>query len=296
MPTVRTPLLEVDYEERNPNARTVVVLLHGFPDDASTWNGVVATRERASVRTLAPYLRGFGATRFRDPATMRSGQSAALGRDAIEFLDALGIERCILVGHDWGARAAYAAAALAPERFDHLVALSVAYGAGGPARRISHAQAERYWYQWFFATERGRDALENARAAFCRFLWQRWSPSWRFEEAEFERTAGAFDNPDFAETVLHYYRHGWSFAPGDPRYESDQARLATLPKIAVPATVLLGDEDGATLPDAVGGIEKYFSGPFARELLGGVRHFIQRERPQTVADTIAAAIKGDPPV
>jgi pimeloyl-ACP methyl ester carboxylesterase len=296
LPTVRTPLLEIAYEERNPNARKIVVLLHGFPDDAATWEGVLAAPELRTVRTLVPYLRGYGPTRFRDASTMRSGEIAALGRDVIEFLDALGIERCVLVGHDWGARAGYAAAVLAPDRIRHLIALSVGYGTNVPSQKISMPQNEYYWYQWFLATERGRAALSDERRAFCRYLWRTWSPSWHFEESEFERTAASFDNPDFVEIVLHSYRQRWGFVPGDPLYEHDRARLAPLPKIAVPTIVMAGADDGATLPEATEGIEKFFTDSFARELLSGVGHFIQRERPQAVADTIAAVLAGVPPV
>jgi pimeloyl-ACP methyl ester carboxylesterase len=291
MPSTSTPHLHVVYEERRPSERDAVVLLHGFPDDARTWDAVVDAPELASVRTLAPYLRGYGATRFRDPATARSGQSAALARDVLELLEALGIERCILVGHDWGARAAYNAAVLAPQRVRSVVALSVGYGTNVPSHMLSYDQIEHYWYQWYFATPRGETLLREDRHAFCRALWRRWSPGWDFAADEYERTAASFDNPDFVEIVLHSYRQRWGFAPGEPCYEEDEAVLRAAPPLAVPVQVLHGDADGATLLEATEGKEAYFPAGYRRTVLAGVGHFVQRERPAAVIEAIVAALR-----
>jgi pimeloyl-ACP methyl ester carboxylesterase len=291
MPSTSTTHLQVVYEERRPSESDVVVLLHGFPDDARTWDAVVAAPELASVRTIAPYLRGYGPTRFRDPSTPRSGQSAALARDAIELLEALGIERCILVGHDWGARAAFNAALLAPQRIRSVVALSVGYGTNVPSQELSYDQSERYWYQWYFATPRGEAALRADRHGFCRYLWQRWSPRWRFDAEEYDRTAASFENPDFVEIVLHSYRQRWGFAPGEPRYEEDEIRLRSAPPLGVPVQVLHGSTDGATLLEATEGREALFPVGYRRIVLEGTGHFVQRERPQAVVDAIVAALR-----
>jgi len=287
MPIAYTQRLEIEYEERNPEARETVVLVHGFPDDARTWDAVLELPEFAGKRAIVPWLRGFGATRFRDPIAPRTAGTGALARDVIDLLDALGIERCTLVGHDWGARAGYAAAVLAPERFELLIAMSVGYATNVPSQTMEYDQAHAYWYQWFFATSRGETALTNERRALCRYLWRTWSPSWRFDDGEFERTAAAFDNPDFVPVVLHSYRRRWGFAPPDPRDVLDDAKLAGNPAIAVPTVVLHGDEDGATLPSATSDKERYFTGGYERRVIGGAGHFVQREAPHVVAAALS---------
>jgi pimeloyl-ACP methyl ester carboxylesterase len=290
MASISTLQLHVAYEELRPNEPDAVLLLHGFPDDARTWDAIVAAPELALVRTVAPYLRGFGSTRFRDPAAPRTGQAAALARDAIELLESLGIERCILVGHDWGARAAYNIAVLAPHLVRSVIALSVGYGTNIPSQALSYQQIERYFYQWFFATPRGEKILRDDRRAFCRYLWERWSPSWRFDPEGYERTAASFDNPDFVEIVLHSYRQRWGFAPGDPRYEGDEVLLRSAPPLSVPVQVLHGAEDGATLLESTERLEPFFPAGYRRVVLEGVGHFVQRERPQAVVEAILAAL------
>jgi len=282
----RTPLLEIAYRESGDPRGFPVVLLHGFPDDALGWNRVASVLAAAGYRVLVPYLRGFGPTRFLDAATPRSGQIAALGQDLIEFADALALERYLLVGHDWGARAAYLAAAFTPGRVRALVALSVGYATSTPAAQISIEQAHAYWYQWYFATERGRQALTDDRRAFCRYLWRVWAPSWRFGDAEFDATAAAFDNPDFVDIAIHSYRQRWGFAPDDARYAAMQARMAANPPVAVPTVMLHGEEDGATRPETSHGKERYFTRGYRRSVLPGVGHMIQRERPQAVIDAV----------
>jgi pimeloyl-ACP methyl ester carboxylesterase len=290
MSTAATPALDIAFEERHPDSPDVVVLLHGFPDDGRTWDAVLACPELARSRTIVPWLRGYGATTFRDPLAPRTAQASALARDVLDLLDALGIARCTLVGHDWGARAAYGAAVLAPERFSRIVAMSVGYGTNVAAQKMSYGQAAHYWYQWLFATSRGEAALRDDRRGLCRYLWQTWSPSWNFTENDFERTAKAFDNPDFVEVVLHSYRSRWGFAPADPRYAADDAALAKTPPVRVPTIVLHGDEDGATLLESSAGVEAYFPAGYAREVLSGVGHFVQRERPAAVAAAIARVL------
>ncbi len=289
--SVRTPHLEIAYEERGEAGTLPVVLLHGFPDDARTWDAVAGALAGEGYRTLAPYLRGFGATRFLDERAPRSGQLAALGQDVVEFVDALGLDRFTLVGHDWGARAAYIAAALLPGRVRGLVALAVGYGTNDPRQELSFEQARAYWYQWYFGLDRGREVLEEDRRGFCRYLWETWSPGWEFDEGEYEMTAASFDNPDFVEVAIHSYRHRWGAAPGDPRYDDLEARLAGPPDISVPTTVLMGADDGATLPETSAGKEKRFTAAYDRRVLPGVGHFVQRERPEAVVEAVLERAK-----
>lgn len=289
---IRTPLLDITYEERGDSAAPAVVLLHGFPDDARTWDAVVPALNRAGLRTLVPYLRGFGPTRFLDPGTPRSGQLSALGMDFVEFADALGLDRFVLVGHDWGARAAYVAAALHPERIRALVTLAVAYGTNAPEQPLSFAQSRAYWYQWLFGLERGRALLDVERHDFCRYLWQVWSPSWNFSDAAYAATAQSFLNPDFVEVAIHSYRHRWGGAPGDLRYDRVESKLAELPAIPVPTTLLMGAEDGATLPETAQGKERFFTGGYRVEVVAGAGHFIQRERAERVIEAILERATG----
>ncbi len=291
VPLATTPHLEIAYEERNPRANDVIVLVHGFPDDARTWDALLAREPFAHARTIVPWLRGFGETRFRDAGTPRQAHASALARDVVDLLDALGIERCTLVGHDWGARASYGAAVLAPERIAALVALGVGYGTNVPGQTLSYAQAQAYWYQWYFATSRGEAALRDDARGLCRHLWQTWSPSWTFTGAEYERTALSFATPDFAKIVTHSYRHRWGFAHadlGDPRAADDDRRLGALPSIDVPTLVLHGAQDGATLLEATEGREDSFAAYYERVIVPGAGHFVQREAPQAVAAAYAS--------
>jgi len=288
VPLAITPSLEIAYEERNPNARDVVVLVHGFPDDVRTWDALLDRPTLAGKRAIVPSLRGFGATRFRATAAPRCAPAHVLARDIVDLLDALGIARCTLIGHDWGARAAYGVAVIAPERLERLVALSVGYGASLPVAPMSYAQIHAYWYQWYFATPRGEATLRDDRVAFCRHLWKTWSPSWAFADAEYDRTAGAFGNDDFVEVVLHSYRHRWGFTEPGPGMREDEAALAALPRIAVPTLVMHGDADGATLPEATADRAHLFGAVYRRIVLPGIGHFIQREDPGALDAAIAA--------
>lgn len=287
MPVALTPHLALAYEERNASSQDVVVLVHGFPDDVRTWDALLACEPFARARTIVPYVRGFGATRFRDDAAPREAPASALARDVVDLVDVLGIARCTLVGHDWGARAGYGAVSLAPERFERLVALSVGYGTNVPGQTMSYAQAQAYWYQWFFATSRGEAALRDDRRALCRHLWRTWSPSWTFDDAEYDATASSFDAPDFPSIVTHSYRHRWGFATAsarDPRAAADDALLATMPRITVPTLVLHGDEDGATLLEATENRGAHFRAAYERVVIRGAGHFVQREAPRAVAE------------
>ncbi len=279
---VRTACLDIAYEDRGHARGSPIILIHGFPDDVRTWDAVVEALGEAGYRTLAPYVRGFGPTRFLDPTTFRAGQMAALGQDLLDFADALRIQRFAIVGHDWGARAAYVVAALWPERVRALVAISVPYGTSRPEGPISPAQAKAYWYHWYFHTERGHAVLENDRRALCRYLWETWSPNWKFDDQAFEATAQSFDNPDFVDVVIHYYRHRWGSAPGDPRYDALESRMAGPPPIRVSTTMLHGEADGAALPESSANTEQHFKGPYERRVIPIAGHFVQREEPEVV--------------
>ena len=291
--TVQTPLLEIAYLEQGPADGRPIVLLHGWPDDARTWDAVVGPLAQAGWRTLAPYGRGFGPTRFRDAHTRRSGQITALAQDARDFADALGLNEFTLVGHDWGGRAAYQFAANWPERLEHLITLSVPYG-GGPSQPMPPAQRRAYWYQWFFATEQARHALESKddRDALCRFLWETWMPPQNFQEEWFTQAARSWDNPDWVAVTLHSYRHRWGLALPDPRYDALEAAQLLTPPITVPTALLHGAEDGATLPAGTEGKEALFAAEYRREVLPGVGHFPQRERPEAVVRAIIGGVTG----
>src|SRR5262249_31171518 len=241
---VQTELLDVAYEERGPREGLPVILLHGWPDDVRTWDGIVAPLSAAGFRTIAPYLRGFGPTRFRTKATIRSGQLAALGSDVVALAGALRLGRFALVGHDWGARAAYIAATeLGPQQVTHVVALSVGYGTNDPGQQLPLVQLRNYWYHWYFALARGIDLVKDSRRELGKFLSATWSPAWQFTDADYAATAASFDNPDWADVTVHSYRHRWGHAEGDPRYDALERRLAFVPTVRVPTLVLHGDAD-----------------------------------------------------
>jgi pimeloyl-ACP methyl ester carboxylesterase len=283
---VSTPILDVGYLEWNHEGTRPAILVHGWPDSPEGWAEVARQMADAGYRVLCPALRGFGPTRFRDAATPRSGQLSALGRDLLEFIDALGLEQPLLVGHDWGARAAANAFGLRHDAGSHLVMLSVGYGTNDPQQKITYTQARNYWYHWFMATPRGQQAIEQDRRTFTRLMWNTWSPAGWYTEKAYEEAANAFDNPDWASIVLHSYRHRWGFAPGDPFYEADEARLNPPPILDVPTLVLHGGADAANGPDTSKDKDHFFTGRYERTVLDGIGHFPQREAPQQVAEAI----------
>lgn len=247
-------VLDVAYLEFGPPDGAPVVLLHGFPYDVHAYEVVAERLAGAGRRCIVPFLRGYGPTQFLSADTMRSGQQAALGADLLALMDALSIERAVLAGYDWGGRAACIVAALWPERVQGLVSSGSGYNiqdivaAGEP---LAPEQEFRFWYQYYFHSERGRAGLAANRRTLCRLLWKLWSPSWRFDDAVFERSAAAFDNPDFVDVVIHSYRHRFGGIAGDPSLDTIEERLAALPDISVPTIVLQGDDDGVDPPEAV---------------------------------------------
>ncbi|MDX5627168.1 MULTISPECIES: alpha/beta hydrolase [unclassified Brenneria] len=289
MPTqhiATTSRLDIAYLELNPHGERSAVLLHGWPDSPASWKTVAPILADAGYRVLAPALRGFAPTRFRDTATPRSGQLSALGRDLLEFIDALGLTRPLLVGHDWGARAAANACGLRDGVASHLVMLSVGYGTNDPNQTIGLQQARNYWYHWLMATPRGARVVREEREAFARQMWDTWAPAGWYTDADFDEAAQAFQGDDWAEVVLHSYRHRWGFVAGDRAYEQDEARLNPAPVLSVPTLVLHGEADTCNHPDSSRGREHFFQGRYQRQVLEGIGHFPQREAPQQVGRAI----------
>jgi pimeloyl-ACP methyl ester carboxylesterase len=294
--TVTTPMLEIAYEESGPPDGPVVILLHGFPDDPRAWDGAVPALAADGCRVLVPWLRGYGRTRFLSAATPRSGQQAALGADLRAFIAALGIERATLGGYDWGGRAACIMAALQPERVRGLLSIT-GYNIQHIAAAIRPASAEeehRYWYQWYFNTERGRAGLQQNRRDICRLLWRLWSPNWRFDDDTFDRTAASFDNPDFVDVVIQSYRHRHRNAPGDPALAPIEDKLAARPKIAVPTVVLHGAADGVDRAENSENDARHFTGPYRRSVIDVAGHFLPREAPGAVIDAIRELLAQTP--
>ena len=286
---IKTSLLEMAYEEKGGASGAPVILMHGFPDDANTWNAVTDALAADGFRTFAPYTRGYGETRFLDDATMRSGEGVAYAQDVIEFADALGLDKFTFVGHDWGAIAAYPLGILYPERLSGIVAASVGYESSLPDaadKPMSIPQIRAYWYQWHFNTEKGPETLAANTNELCRDMWRVWSPNWDFTEEEFQKTAQSWNNPDFQSIVIHSYRVRYKNASGDPRYEDLEAKLLGKPKIAVPTICLHGENDGASLAESSEEQEKYFTDFYERRALQGIGHFLTREQPKAVVEAV----------
>ena len=291
---VDTRLLRIGYEEINASAARTVVLLHGWPDSPRCWSRVAEPLAEAGWRVLMPALRGFSPTRFLRAETPRTGQLAALGRDLLEFIDALCLPAPALVGHDWGARAAANACGLRPGVASHLVMLSVGYGTNNADQPMDLDQIRNYWYHWFMATPRGEETVHRQRRAFARFMWDNWSPPGWYSEAEFDAAAQAFDNDDWPAVTLHSYRHRWGHAAGDPAYDADEARLQPPPVLDVPTLVLHGEEDAVNHPGMSANKEVFFRGPYRRVLIEGVGHFPSREAPARVATEIIRFLSSPP--
>jgi pimeloyl-ACP methyl ester carboxylesterase len=290
---IRTGALEIAYEDSGAADGVPVFLMHGFPYDLRTYDAVVSRLTAAGCRTIVPYLRGYGPTRFLSAETPRSGQQAALGNDLKELMDALSIRRAVLAGYDWGGRACCIVAALWPVRVRALVSAN-GYNIQDIAASVKPLppdQEYRLWYQYYFHTERGRAGLAANRRALCKFIWQLWSPSWRFDDATFERTASSFDNPDFVEVVIQSYRHRFGYAPGDPALEAIERLLAERPRITVPTIVLHGDGSGLSAPDSSIRQAPMFTGPYQHRVIPAAGHNLPAEAPREFADAVIELIK-----
>lgn len=281
-------VLNVAYAESGPSSGPVVLLLHGWPYDIHTYVDAAPLLAAKGYRVIVPFLRGYGATRFRSDRTVRNGQQAALGADAIALLDALGIRTTIVAGCDWGARTACILAALWPERCKALVSVS-GYLIGSQEvnkRPLPPAAEYQWWYQYYFATERGRAGYDANRREFAKLIWKTASPKWDFDDATFVRSAAAFDNPDHVAIVVHNYRWRLSLAEGEPEYDDLERRLAGAPVITVPTITLEGDANGAPHPPAEAYAKK-FSGKYRHRVVeGGVGHNLPQEAPQAFADAV----------
>ena len=287
--TVLTPKLEIAYLESGPATGPAVILMHGWPSDVHDWDTVAKRLSREGFRVLVPYIRGFGPTRFVDAATPRSGQQAAIGADLREFMDALGIDRAVLGGYDWGGRAANVVAALWPERVRGLLTIGgyqIQNIAAAGRKPADAAQEHRYWYQWYFHTPRGRAGLTHNRHEIARLLWKLWSPHWNFDEATFAATAASFDNPDYIDVTVNSYCHRYGNAPGDPAYDELERELAAQPKIGVPTIVLHGEADGVSPPEHSHGNAKFFTARYERRVIPVAGHFLSRETPEAAAEAI----------
>lgn len=288
--SVQTPVLDVGYEEQGSPSGTPIILLHGFPYDTRSFDGVVGPLAAAGHRVLVPYLRGYGPTRFRDRTAPRMAEQAAIGQDLIDFADALGIERFAVGGFDWGNRAACVAAVLEPERIIGQVSIG-GYSVQNtvtPGRPMQASQAARFWYMWYFNTDQGAAALEQDRHDIIRYLWDTWSPQWRYTDEIYGRSAASFENPDFVAIVIHSYRHRQMNAPGEQRFLEVERRLAERPPIEVPAIVLRGTASGlggSPSPDPTADRER-FPRLVARRIVEGAGHDLPRHRPDAVADAL----------
>lgn len=245
--------LDIHYHDNGPETGHPIILLHGFPYDARAYDSVSARLGEQEFHCLIPYLRGYVPTRFLSSDTIRSGQQAPLGADLLAFMDALAIKTAYLGGYDWGGRAACIVSALWPERVRGLVSCGTGYNIQNIAkawRPASAVEEARYWYMYYFHTERGRAGLEQNWHDLCHHIWSLWSPSWKFDSATWAETAPSFDNPDFVEIVLHSYRHRFVGVPGDPAYDAIEMRLADKPTLSVPCIVLQGRDDRVDPPSA----------------------------------------------
>jgi pimeloyl-ACP methyl ester carboxylesterase len=285
---IEAGVLNVGYGEAGPADGPAVILLHGWPYDIHSYIDVAPLLASAGYRSIIPYLRGYGGTRFLSSDTLRNGQQSAIATDIIALMDALKIEKAILAGCDWGARTADIIAALWPQRCKALVSVS-GYLIGSPesGKMPLPPKAElQWWYQYYFVTERGRAGYDKYRREFSKLIWQIASPKWDFDDATFDRTAASFDNPDHVAIVIHNYRWRLGLAEGEPKYDDLEKRLAAFPVITVPTITLEGDANGAPHLDADSYAGK-FSGRYAHRIIkGGVGHNLPQEAPQAFAQAV----------
>lgn len=286
-------VLSVAYYEEGPADGPVVMLLHGFPYDIHSYVDVAPQLAARGCRVIVPYLRGYGPTRFLEQATLRSGEQAAMGADLMALMDALDVKRAVFAGYDWGGRAACIGAALWPDRCTGLVCVNSYLiqdiaNAMVPTKPVHEVPL---WYQYYFQIERGRAGLAANRRGIAKILWQQWSPNWHFDEATLERTAAAFDNPDYVDIVIHSYRHRYGLADSDPRYADIQRRLAALPVITVPAVTLDGEADGVSLATDGTRTAAKFTGRRIHRKVPNAGHNLPQEEPEIFVAAVMELIK-----
>jgi pimeloyl-ACP methyl ester carboxylesterase len=285
---IEAGVLNVGYAEAGPADGPAVVLLHGWPYDIHSYVDVAPLLAARGYRVIVPFLRGYGTTHFLSSETPRNGQQSVVALDAIALMDALRIERAIVAGFDWGARTANIIAALWPQRCQALVSVSgylIGSQAAGQVPLPPSAELQ-WWYQFYFATERGRAGYKRYRREFARLIWRIASPRWTFDDATFDRSAASFDNPDHVDIVIHNYRWRLGLAQGEPRYDEVETRLAAAPAISVPTITLEGDANGAPHPDASAYAHK-FSGRYEHRIItGGIGHNLPQEAPRAFAQAV----------
>jgi pimeloyl-ACP methyl ester carboxylesterase len=293
--TARTKVLEIGYHEAGDASAAPVILLHGFPDDAHAFDGVLPLVAKVGHRAIAPYLRGFGPTRFLDPQAPRMAEQAAIGQDVIDLADALGLKTFTVVGYDWGGRAAAVAAALHPDRVRAAVLIggyTVQNTTSMPAPG-SAVGARNAWYQWYFNTEIGRAGLTKNRRDLCELMWREWSPTWKFTPEVFAQSAASFDNPDFVDCVIHSYRHRNFNAPGEARFLEDEQRLAKRPPVSAPTIALHGADDvfGRATTEISAGERNVMPKLIEKRVIEGAGHFLPHEKAAPVAQAIVDVLR-----
>lgn len=292
MLAVKTSLLEISFLDEGPRQGPVVFLLHGWPDDIRAWGKVAPLLNAAGFRTIVPYLRGFGLTRFLAKETLRDGRGVALAQDVIDLADALGITNFFVAGHDWGARAAYLLAALFPPRVLKIAAIALAFQPRGEFPIPAFPQARLFWYQWFLCTDGGAAAVRRDPVGFSKLQWDTWSPAGWYEEEEFEKTAMSFANPDWAAITLSGYRSRFLPETVDHRYDELQDRMKGIAQLKMPTMVINGGADGCDPPESFEEMEHRFTGPYELLTLEGVGHFPPREAPYAVSKALVRHFRG----
>lgn len=288
---VKTKILDIGYAEAGPADGQPVILLHGWPYDIHSYTEVSALLAAKGYRVLVPYLRGYGSTTFLDPKAVRNGQQAALAADVIDFMDALKIQKAVIGGFDWGARTADIVAALWPERTSALVSVSgYLIGSQEANKKPLSPQAEQqWWYQYYFATERGKLGYAANRAAFSKLIWETASPEWKFSDETYNQTAVSFENPDHVAIVIYNYRWRLGLEHGEKKYDELEKKLATFPTISVPSITMEGDANGAPHPAPAAYANKFTAQYKHYTLSGGIGHNLPQEAPKAFADAIIEA-------
>jgi len=279
-------LLNIGYADEGPANGPAIILLHGWPYDVHSYADVAPLLTAKGFRVVVPYLRGYGTTRFLASNTFRNGQQAAVAVDAIALMDALQIQKAIVGGFDWGARTAAIMAALWPERIKSIVTVSGYLITNQDAQRqpLPPKAELGWWYQYYFSTERGRAGYDKYRHDFNKLIWQIVSPKWNFDDTTYDRTAASFTNPDHVDIVVHNYRWRLKLAPGEPRYDDLEQKLAAQPVITVPAISISSDFDGAAADGAA--YRQKFTGKYSHKILNGIGHNVPQEAPQAFADAV----------
>jgi pimeloyl-ACP methyl ester carboxylesterase len=289
---IQTGVLRIAYFENGSSNGTPVFLLHGFPYDVHAYDAVSPILVSKGCRVITPYLRGYGPTQFLSADTPCSGQQAVLAHDLLTFMDSLEISNAVLAGYDWGGRAACILAALWPDRVRALVSVggyNIQDIPGSVEPQIPEIEY-RYWYQYYFHSERGRAGLTQNRRELCKLLWRLWSPTWNFTDEDFNQTAISFDNPDFVDVVIHSYRHRFGLVPGDPSVEETEQRLTELPKISVPSIALDGGDDGVAPSGGSTDHHHFFTGMYEHRVIHGVGHNLPQESPHEFAEAVLSFV------